>query len=564
VKKILVTAAFLAAVAVLAIVLPPARRTLGTSGSDGTVAGVLHVHSNQSDGGGTPDEIAAAAARAGLKFLILTDHGDATRAQGPPVYRSGVLCLNAVEISTTGGHYLAIDMPPAPYPLGGEASDVVEDVKRLGGFGVVAHPDSPKPALSWQDWDSPFDAIEWMNPDTSWRVHVRWTGWRTPWNVLTALATYPFRAAETMADLVGRTTLSRERWDFLAKRRRIVILAGTDAHARLGLGGADPVEGRLSVPFPGYETSFRTLSVHVRPDRPFNGDAIQDADALVRGLRRGHAYVVVDGLASPPVFQFTAGNGQETANQGDRLDFGPSTTLHVGSNAPASFTTTVWAGNRVLASSQGQPELTRRIEEPAVYRVEITAPSTNGPIAWLISNPIYVGVSYAPPSPSPEATTAETYELFNRRTSMGWWTEADPASNAQLDVVQLANATELHWRYRLSTATSGQYATLAVNTPIGRSYQWLTFTARSEGPMRLSVQFRIPGPNGDRWRKSVYVDRSPRAYSMSVNDLIPVGSTRAPHPILDSVRDVMFVVDTTHAKPGSSGQVWIANVALRR
>ena len=147
-KFLFVTAALAVAVVVLvAVSLPPARLTLETPFSDGTVAGIIHVHTNRSDGRGTPDDIAAAAARAGLKFVVFTDHGDATRTPDPPSYRSGVLCLDAVEISTTGGHYLALDMPAAPYPLGGEARDVVEDVKRLGGFGVAAHPNSPKPAL---------------------------------------------------------------------------------------------------------------------------------------------------------------------------------------------------------------------------------------------------------------------------------------------------------------------------------------------------------------------------------------------------------------------------------
>src|SRR5919198_193447 len=103
------------------------------------------------------DEVARAAARAGLRFLIFTDHGDGTRPPDPPAYRSGVLCLDGVEISTTGGHYIAVDMPAAPYPLAGEPRDVVEDVRRLGGFGVVAHPDSPKLQLQWTDWTVPFD-----------------------------------------------------------------------------------------------------------------------------------------------------------------------------------------------------------------------------------------------------------------------------------------------------------------------------------------------------------------------------------------------------------------------
>ena len=103
--------------------MPPARLTLETSFTDGSVPGVIHVHSNRSDGRSAPDEVAAAAASAGLKFVIFTDHGDATRTPDPPTYRSGVLCIDAVEISTNGGHYLALDMPASPYPLGGETEN---------------------------------------------------------------------------------------------------------------------------------------------------------------------------------------------------------------------------------------------------------------------------------------------------------------------------------------------------------------------------------------------------------------------------------------------------------
>src|SRR5205085_4842574 len=118
-KALFATAALVAAVVVLAVLtVPPRRRELAT-GSDGTIAGNIHVHSIRSDGRGTPDEIAAAAARAGLKFLVFTDHGDATRPPDRPTYKSDVLCVDGVEISTTGGHYIAVDMTAAPYPLGG-------------------------------------------------------------------------------------------------------------------------------------------------------------------------------------------------------------------------------------------------------------------------------------------------------------------------------------------------------------------------------------------------------------------------------------------------------------
>src|ERR1051325_6693980 len=102
-----VLAVLLAAFAILVVrTLPPARRNLPHTFDDGTVPGSVHIHTIRSDGRGTPESIAAAAARAGLKFIITTDHGDATRRPDPAVYRSGVLCLDGVEISSDGGHYI--------------------------------------------------------------------------------------------------------------------------------------------------------------------------------------------------------------------------------------------------------------------------------------------------------------------------------------------------------------------------------------------------------------------------------------------------------------------------
>src|SRR5215831_10304689 len=130
-KRFLVAVTVFAAVAATVIWsrLPPKRHFLTADFSDGTVSGILHVHSSRSDGRGTVDQIAHAAARAGLKFVVITDHGDAARPLESPEYREGVLCLDATEISTRDGHYIAFDMTRAPYPLGGDARDVVDDVK---------------------------------------------------------------------------------------------------------------------------------------------------------------------------------------------------------------------------------------------------------------------------------------------------------------------------------------------------------------------------------------------------------------------------------------------------
>jgi predicted metal-dependent phosphoesterase TrpH len=135
-----------AAVALLLfLVLPPAPRHVNRSAASDplVVKGAIHVHTIRSDGGGTVDDVAAAASAAGLAFVIVTDHGDGRRIE-PPSYRSGVLVLDGAEVSTAQGHVLAIGVRAAEYPLGGEARDVIEDIHRLGGFAVAAHPASAK------------------------------------------------------------------------------------------------------------------------------------------------------------------------------------------------------------------------------------------------------------------------------------------------------------------------------------------------------------------------------------------------------------------------------------
>ena len=160
-RVLILTAALLAAVIFfLLATLPPRPRQARWNGDPGPSGphGIRRLSRPHGSIGRHGDRaaVAAAAARAGLQFVIFTDHGDGTRAPEPPAYLSGVLCIDGVEISTNGGHYVALGLPRTPYPLGGEPSAVVEDVARLGGFGFAAHPDSPRPELAWTDWTAPF------------------------------------------------------------------------------------------------------------------------------------------------------------------------------------------------------------------------------------------------------------------------------------------------------------------------------------------------------------------------------------------------------------------------
>ena len=148
---------------------PRAAMDLGGPLPPTIVLGAYHVHSSQSDGSGSVAEIAHAASAADLGFVIFTDHGDGTRPPAAPVYNDGVLCIDALEVNTLGGHVVALGLRTAsPYPLAGEARDVIDDVHRLGGVAIAAHPDSPDPGLRWRG-AARYDGLAWINADAGWR-----------------------------------------------------------------------------------------------------------------------------------------------------------------------------------------------------------------------------------------------------------------------------------------------------------------------------------------------------------------------------------------------------------
>ena len=138
----------------------PRRSPSASFATPPTARGAVHIHTTRSDGALDKAAIAAAARQAGLHFAIFTDHGDGTARPDPPQYIDGVLCIDGIEVSTNQGHYVAMGIPAAPYRLGGDGDAVAEDVARLGGFGVAAHPVSGRRELEWSDWNAGINALE--------------------------------------------------------------------------------------------------------------------------------------------------------------------------------------------------------------------------------------------------------------------------------------------------------------------------------------------------------------------------------------------------------------------
>lgn len=528
------------------------------AGDRPVVRGAFHVHTRRSDGTGTVDDVARAAARAGLRFVILADHGDATRTPEPPAYRAGVLCIDGVEISTSGGHYIAIDLPVAPYPLRGEPRAVVEDVSRLGGFGVVAHPDSPKQDLAWRDWSLPVQGIEWLNADSEWRDESSAT-------IARAFATYFFRPAPTLAALLDRPDPTLARWDRLGRERALVGLAGSDAHARIA-GEVDEDTGKLPLlRVPGYEVSFRLFGIRVELETPPSGDAAQDSAALIRALRAGRVYTAIDAFATPGVLQFVARAGAETARMGGALAAEAASLEARLSGGPSAARLALLRDGALVTEVAGN-YLGYEAPQAGVYRLEARLPGALGtpPVPWIVANPIYLGRRPRPEPPAPPPAVRSDV-VFDEGEATGWSVERAPGCQADVASTRAAAGQELAFRYALAGGEPMiQFAALVL--PIGNGltqYDRLMFTARSDRPMRLSVQLRVPRGEGEgRWQRSVYVDPAGTEAVVNFTDMPLVDSADGRPPNLARVHAILFVVDTTNTRPGTSGVVWLDKIRL--
>ena len=557
--RLLIIAAAIIAAGV--VVLLPARAQTARAAADGerSIRGVMHVHTRRSDGTGTIEQVADAAARAGLAFVVVTDHGDASRPPDAPAYHRGVLMIDAVEVSTAGGHVVALGLDGAPYPLGGAPADVVEDIHRLGGIAIAAHPGSPRAELAWQDWVAPVDGLEWVNGDSEWRDE-------TPWSLLRGLLTYPFRGPEALASLLDRPEPVMRQWDALAQQRPVVGLAASDAHARISLTSiGEPYDTHASLPFPSYSAVFGAMSISL-DGATLTGEPAMDARAVLEAIRAGHVVSQVDGLARGGRLQLTATSGGFRGVGGDRLDTAGDVTL------AASATTLPGSRLRLLKNGEVIAEsplstLERVVgPEPAEYRAEVTLRDAPGvpPIPWLVGNPVYVNLprqSAEVPQGLPTVRTAFTTEQLGRARI-----ERSRESAGAISLTPGNYQREVLFRYALGGASSDHpYAAAVFGMPQPLDgYAGVSFIARTERPLRLSVQVRRPGPGGGvRWTRSVYLDATSRVVVLRFDQFSPVDRSSGPVPVggLDSL---LLVVDDVNTPLGNGGRVWIRDLDFFR
>jgi hypothetical protein len=335
----------------------------------------LHIHSVHSDGTGTIPEIAAAAAQAGIDVAVVTDH-DTLAGRGEEGWYGDVLVLIETELSPKRrDHYLAFGLGDSVAHDGMDAVAMCDAVRDAGGFGFAAHPFSTgarMPGLSraaqpqrWADLDRPcLTGIEVWNVETEGAERAR-----TPAELI-RFARDPLSASP------GPDPAALAEWDRLGRDRRVVGIAGLDAHQK-GIR----VGGKVLAPL-RYDPLFRHVRTHVLTEASPTGSVDYDRRLVHDALRAGRCYIAVDALAPARGFEFKAHRGSVDLAMGNEAPAGGWT---IEADLPLSAFLALKRDGETVTQIEADA-ISFTTDDPGVFRLE--AHMDGRP--WIFSNPVYL------------------------------------------------------------------------------------------------------------------------------------------------------------------------------
>lgn len=345
----------------------------------------LHMHTRYSDGSGLHKDIAAAALKAGVDAVIVTDHN--ILVSGFEGYykdkNKTVLMLIGEEVHDQArdpqkNHLLVFGANRELATFADHPQNLINQVREAGGICFIAHPHDPaakafnETDISWVDWSvQNYNGIELWNALSELKTLV-------PTKLHGAFyALFPsFVAHHPIPDTLAK-------WDELLETgRKVVAIGGSDAHALPMRMGA-----LRRVIFP-YEFHFRGVNTHTLLPGPLSGDATIDRSLIYKAFAAGHCFVGYDLPASTRGFRFSAQGRNDSVIMGDEIPSKGGVTLQA--KLPASAESRLIKDGQVIQTWTNQPAWSYIAAEPGVYRVEAYRRYLGKKRGWIYSNPIYV------------------------------------------------------------------------------------------------------------------------------------------------------------------------------
>ena len=360
--------------------------------------GVVHVHSFLGGhSNGNFEDIIAAAKSNQLDFVVMTEHTSEdfnTAAMTLKGSHAGILFINGNEAGAANSDHLLVlpgddsadhaSAPAAPEAsAGAEAKlttqDIISRAKSKSSLALVAYPQD------FKSWDaSGYDGVEVYNVYTNARqikpLIMFFDG-------LWSFRSYPDLL---FANFYRRPAENLKKWDdaIAATGRKLVAIAGNDAHANVGLSLNDS-SGKtlLGLQLDPYERSFHLVRVHALLPR----DKPLSSETLLEALAGGHCFIGFDLFGDTTGFRFSASNRSENRIQGDEIGLQKEVRLTV--NTPVTSRIVLLKDGKPIQDESGIKQKDFVVNEKGSYRVEVYLPQLPKPVSdqpWIISNPIYV------------------------------------------------------------------------------------------------------------------------------------------------------------------------------
>ena len=335
--------------------------------------GCIHIHTTDSDGTKTIEEVAEIAGSAGLDFILVSDHMILkSREAGKEGFYKNTLVLVGYEHNDREdcNHYLLFETNRV-LPADMTPQEYVAEGKLQGALGIIAHPDEIRPRLGkypsypWLAWDAQgYDGIEIWNQMSEWMENLK------PYNKIKMVFS-PRRFMRSPTDRI------LQKWDELSRRRKVAGLAAIDVHGypyRMG-------PFRITI-FP-YKVQFKSLRTHILLTEKLSRDLTVARRQLYDAIRDCRLFVSNYRWGEASGFEFYGHRGGEWTVCGGTLSSFEGALLLT--HTPEKGIIRLIGNGRIMAESKGD-KLEFAPSENGIYRVEVY----KGDKGWIFSNHIRI------------------------------------------------------------------------------------------------------------------------------------------------------------------------------
>ncbi len=284
--------------------------------------GVIHIHSLKSDGSGDIETISKAAQKAGLSWIIITDHNHFDTKEG--IY-NGIYVIKGEEISPKSeNHYIALGINKQIEP--NENPQIyIDNVRKQNGIGFAAHPDeftrrkNNYPPINWNKDLIP-DGVEIWNWFSCWGDKLNSK------NIFTLAFSYLFKHR-----LISKAPQkSLQWWDELNSKKQAIIpaIGGVDAHALK--------VKKCFLPFTifPYKSMFKTINNVITLKEPLSENFEIAKEQILNAIRSGNNTIINRHIHNK-IPNIEIGNSIKSAHSGEILNLDKTTYLKVEVNKKA-------------------------------------------------------------------------------------------------------------------------------------------------------------------------------------------------------------------------------------